>query len=59
MDKNGLDNLKVEKRIRRRTYELHLVRGGNRHPLIDWLQPENEFKNKLQRYTGNRSNGDP
>ena len=34
----------TEKQIRERAYELHILRGGLSHPLVNWLQAEQELK---------------
>jgi hypothetical protein len=35
--------------IRQRAYEIHKARGGQGHPLIDWLQAEHELKVEMSR----------
>jgi Protein of unknown function (DUF2934) len=34
----------TERQIQQRAYELHKLRGGQSHPLLDWLQAERELK---------------
>jgi len=39
----------TEEQIRQRAYEIHKARGGNSHPLIAWLQADNELKAEMSR----------
>jgi hypothetical protein len=38
----------TERQIQQRAYELHKLRGGQSHPLLDWLQAERELKKKMR-----------
>jgi len=39
--------IQTERQIQRRTRELYLARGGQGHPLLDWLQAERELTGLL------------
>ena len=38
----------TERQIQQRAYELHKLRGGQSHPLLDWFQAERELKNEIR-----------